>query len=61
METAMLFLLYQEGPANTDGYMIAGYIVIFGVMLIYLLSLIIRQRNLSQDLELLKDIEPGEK
>ena len=51
-----LYLL-QEGPAQTSGYMIAGYAVIFGVMLIYLLSLYVRQRNLKQDLEVLEDLE----
>ncbi len=60
METAML-LLQQEGPANTDGYMVAGYIVVFGVMVIYLVSLVVRQRSLNKDLELLEDLESGEK
>jgi len=49
----MLFL--QDAPANTLNYMIAGYFVIFGVMLLYLISLSIRRRNLSQDLEILED------
>ena len=60
MELAMLFL-QQEGPANTDRYMIAGYVVVFGVMLIYLLSLVVRQRSLMKDLELLQDMEGEEK
>lgn len=47
----------QEGPAETTGYMIAGYAVIFGIMGIYLISLIIRQRNLKQDLALLQDLD----
>jgi hypothetical protein len=50
----MLYLL-QEAPAETTSYMIAGYAVIFGVMLIYLVSLYIRQRNLKQDLEVLEE------
>lgn len=50
----MLFLL-QEAPAETTNYMVAGYTVIFGVILLYLLSLYIRQRNLKQDLEILDD------
>ena len=54
----MLFL--QEGPANTDTYMILGYAVIFGVILIYLISLAVRQRNLKQDLETLREIEEQE-
>lgn len=56
----MHILILQQGPAQTSGYMIAGYIVVFGVMLIYLVSLVIRYRNLSQDLEVLKDIEEVE-
>ena len=52
----MLFLL-QDAPANTTTYMIAGYVVIFGVMLIYLASLAIRRRNLKQDLEVLQELE----
>ena len=51
----MLFL--QDAPANTLNYMIAGYIVIFGVMLLYLISLSVRRRNLTQDLETLEDLE----
>ncbi len=60
MQTIMNILL-QEAPPNTDAYMIAGYIVIFGVMLIYLVSLIVRQRSLRKDLELLEDLESGKK
>lgn len=52
---ANLFL--QDGPAQTTSYMIAGYAVIFGVMLIYLVSLVVRNRNLHQDLDLLEDLE----
>ncbi len=37
--------------------MIAGYAVIFGVMLIYLVSLAVRNRNLKQDLDLLEELE----
>ena len=50
----MLFLL-QDAPANTTNYMIAGYTVIFGVILLYLLSLYLRQRNLKQGLEILEE------
>ena len=54
----MLFLL-QEGPAQTGNYMIAGYVVIFGVMALYLISLVVRHRNLKQDLEALEELEEG--
>ncbi len=51
----MLFL--QDAPPDTSGYMIAGYIVIFGTMLIYMISLYIRNRNLKQDLDVLNEVE----
>jgi len=54
-----MLLLLQEAPANTTNYMIAGYTVIFGVILLYLLSLYIRQRNLKQDLEVLEGDQQG--
>jgi hypothetical protein len=53
-------MLLQEGPANTTSYMIAGYAIIFGVMLIYLISLLVRQRNLNRDLEVLEEIQVEE-
>jgi hypothetical protein len=51
----MYFL--QEITPNTSAYMIAGYVVIFGVILIYLTSLAIRRRNLKQDLEMLEELD----
>jgi hypothetical protein len=57
----MHFLQYfQEGPADTTNFMIAGYIIIFGVMLIYLFSLLVRQRNLQKDMEVLEEIQSEE-
>ena len=50
-------MLFQQGPAETTVYMIAGYVVIFGVMLAYLASLWIRQNNLTRDLEVLEEME----
>ena len=52
-----MYLFLQQGPADTTGYMIAGYAVIFIVMLAYLASLVIRRRNLDQDLEVLQELE----
>ena len=37
--------------------MIAGYTVIFGIMLIYLISLIVRRRNLQAEYDLLSEEE----
>jgi hypothetical protein len=53
-------MLFQEGPVNTLNYMIAGYAVFFTVMTAYLASLIMRFRNLKQDLDVLKEIEQSD-
>ena len=49
-------MFLQDPTPDTSGYMIAGYAVAFGVMAIYLVSMIVRFRNLNQDQELLKAI-----
>ena len=49
--------LLQVGPADTTSYMIAGYAVIFGMMLLYVLSLVVRKRNLEKDLEVLAEFD----
>jgi CcmD family protein len=48
-------MLFQDAPAITTNYMIAGYAVIFGVLLLYILSLVLRQNNLKKDLEVLQE------
>jgi len=54
----MMFLqILQDAPAETTSYMIAGYVVIFGVMLVYLVSLVMRLRGLRQDLEILEELQ----
>lgn len=50
-------MLFQEGPIETTGYMIFGYTVIFGTILVYLVSLLVRKRNLEQDMDLLDELE----
>ncbi len=50
----------MEGPADTLSFMIAGHAVIFGVMLLYLVSLVVRWRNLRQDEVLLNELEEKE-
>jgi len=51
-----LFSLLQA-PVNTDGYYIAGYAVFFTVMAIYLAVLVVRNRNLKQEYELLVELD----
>jgi len=47
-------------PIETTNYMIAGYTVIFGVMLVYLVSLVVRWRNLKQDAQILLEMDNKE-
>jgi hypothetical protein len=50
-----MFLL-QEGPANTTVYMLAGYAVIFGMILLYIISLYVRRKNYQKDIELFQEL-----
>lgn len=50
-------MLFLETPPDTSGYMVAGYAVAFGVMLIYVASLFIRFRNLNCDLAMLEEMD----
>jgi len=55
-----VIFLFQEVLPNTTPYMIAGYAVIFGVMLIYLISLSVRWRSLEKDLEVLEEVQESQ-
>ena len=52
--------LLQEGPAQTVNYFVAGYVVIFGVMALYLVSLIVRKRNLRRTWMTMKEVQERE-
>ncbi len=47
----------MEITPDTSGYMIAGYIIAYLTMGIYIFSIYRRSRNLKQDLETLNSIE----
>ena len=47
----------MDAPADTLIYMVAGYTVIFGVMTLYVVSLVVRWRSLIQDEETLQELE----
>ncbi|MGC8855166.1 MAG: hypothetical protein ACP5QU_00020 [Anaerolineae bacterium] len=49
-------MFFQDVP-NTSAYMIGGYALFFVVMAIYFISLVVRWRNLHQDLRLLEDLK----
>ncbi len=54
----MEFLLIAlDQTPDTSGYMIAGYAILFSLMLIYIISLAVRQRRLRQQIETLKELE----
>jgi CcmD family protein len=57
MNAILLTLSALDSTPDTSGYMIAGYAVIFGVMLVYLVSLAVRSHNLKQELRALEDLE----
>lgn len=46
--------MFLETIPDTSNYMIAGFVIAFATMGIYILSLILRNRNLERDLETLK-------
>ncbi len=50
----------DTGPANTLNYYILGYVVFFTVSIVYLASLVLRNRNLNQDMETLEELEKKE-
>jgi hypothetical protein len=43
-------------PAQTMGYMVAGYMVILGALAIYIISLGVRWRKLTRDQKELKEL-----
>jgi CcmD family protein len=50
-------MLLQQSIPDTTSYMIAGYTVIFAVILIYLVSIAVRHRNLERDLDVLNQLD----
>ena len=47
-----MFIL--DTPPDTSAYMIAGYAIFFILIILYLISIFIRTRNLNQDLSILE-------
>jgi len=52
-------MFFQEGPAQTLGYMVLGYAVILGTMALFIASLILRFRSLRLDLKALDEQQKG--
>ena len=53
-------MLSAQITPDTVKYMIAGYIVIFGVMAVYLASLLLRWHHLQRDLRTLEEMQEKE-
>ena len=53
--------MFLEETPNTVGYMIAGYAVFFGLPFLYILSWLVRQRNLEKDVEMIETLSEGKK
>ena len=49
--------MFLEFTPDTSGYMIAGYVIAFATMGIYVFSMFLRNRNLRQDLETLESFK----
>lgn len=47
----------METIPDTTGYMIAGYIITFLTMGLYILSVYLRNKNLHRDLETLEELD----
>ena len=54
-------MLLQETPVNTFNYMILGFSAILGIMALFLISLVVRFRNLYRDLEQLEGNDVNER
>jgi hypothetical protein len=50
-------MLFLETPPDTSQYMVVGYAISFGVMLLYVVSLFIRSRNLKRDMSMLEEMD----
>lgn len=49
-------LLQADTPPDTMGYLVLGYIVLWLIGVVYVITLFSRQRNLKQDVELMHQL-----
>ncbi|MBI3360662.1 MAG: hypothetical protein HY023_06080 [Chloroflexi bacterium] len=50
-------MLFQQTTPNTINYMLLGFAVLLGLPLLYVLSFVLRQRNLEKDVELIEELK----
>ncbi len=56
----MPLLFIQEGPPNTISYLILGYAIMGAIGLGYVISLVLRQRGLQRDLDVVERLRRGD-
>lgn len=56
MNSLFLGILLQADPNRFNNYLMLAYAVIWGIGLVYVVSLVMRQRNLQQDLRLMQQL-----
>ena len=59
LANAILDTLLQQGtfdPNQFNGYMILGYVVMWIIVMVYILILANRQRNVKEEVELLQQL-----
>lgn len=50
----LLSTLWQIDPNTTMGYLVLGYVVMWGIAFLYVLNLAVKQRNLRRDITLMR-------
>lgn len=53
-------VMQQQGPADTTSYMLLGFGVIFGTMIIHVWSMYRRAAQYKKDMALLRELEEQE-
>jgi hypothetical protein len=57
----MNFLPVLQETADTVGYMLLGYAFLIGLPILYILSWVVRRRNVQRDLEMIETLAAEEK
>jgi len=50
-------MFIQDTTPDTSAYMVAGYAIFFVLLILYLISFLIRTRNLNRDLTTLENMK----
>jgi hypothetical protein len=53
-------MLFQEAVPDTVNFLIAGYIFLLGLPILYVISWYVRRRSLERDIEMLESLKADE-